>query len=84
MIKVVDFGFAARLSDGKALRTPVFTLPYGAPEVLRQLSDGDPGSVSGQAETTGYSPACDIWSLGVILVSTVTVRFMLSTGLMCS
>ena len=71
VIKVVDFGLAAHLSDGKALRTRVFTLPYGAPEVLHQLSDRDPGAVSGLVETSAYGPACDIWSLGVILVSIV-------------
>ena len=47
--------------DKQSLQTPCFTLPYAAPEVLKQTT----------AEKDGYDESCDLWSLGVILVSTV-------------
>ena len=59
-IKIVDFGFARRMPlDQQRMNSPCFTLQYAAPEVLRQtfLTNGD-----------GYSEACDLWNLGVILV----------------
>lgn len=61
-IKIVDFGFA-RLKPEKeqTMNTPCFTLHYAAPEVLRQALGQD---------KEGYDESCDIWSLGVILVST--------------
>lgn len=40
----------------QVLTTPCYTLPYGAPEVIGRHSNG-------------YTESCDIWSLGVILVS---------------
>lgn len=59
-LKVVDFGFARLLSDeSKMLTTPCYTLTYAAPEVLSTRHDG------------GYTEACDLWSIGVILVSPV-------------
>ena len=36
-----------------------FSIPYGAPEVLEQLNGG----------VNGYNESCDLWSLGMILVS---------------
>jgi len=64
-LKIVDFGFArAKPQTGAAasLKTPVFTLQYAAPEVL---------DIAGFSETcgTGYDESCDLWSIGVILVS---------------
>ncbi len=57
-IKVVDFGFARVLAaDNPTLTTPCFTLGYAAPEVLTTRGDH------------GYTQACDLWSLGVVLVS---------------
>lgn len=53
-IKVVDFGFARLKQEKEVLRTPCFTLPYAAPEVLN-------------GESEGYDENCDLWSLGVIL-----------------
>lgn len=58
-IKIVDFGFARLKPEMKKLETPCFTLPYGAPEVMKQMS----------GTKDGYDEACDLWSLGVILVS---------------
>ena len=55
MLTVIDFGFARILPEApQVLTTPCYTLPYGAPEVL--------------AHGNGYTEACDLWSLGVILV----------------
>ncbi len=56
-LKVIDFGFARKLPEEvHTLTTPCYTLQYAAPEVLSKPSDG-------------YTAACDLWSLGVILVS---------------
>lgn len=54
-IKVIDFGFARlKPPDNQPLKTPCFTLHYAAPELLTH---------------NGYDESCDLWSLGVILVS---------------
>lgn len=45
-------------------KTPCFTVHYAAPEVIDQAL--------GQNEE-GYDASCDIWSLGTILVSEVTI-----------
>ena len=64
-LKVVDFGFAClKPKDEKCLmRTPCFTLQYAAPEVL------DQGLPQTSCSANGYNESCDLWSLGVILVS---------------
>ena len=64
IIKVVDFGFARLLSsdESKTLTTPCYTLAYAAPEVLSTR------------QNHGYTEACDLWSLGVILVSWVHIE----------
>lgn len=60
-IKIVDFGFARlKPETNQTMKTPCFTLHYAAPEVLRQALDQD---------EKGYDASCDLWSLGVILVS---------------
>ncbi|ESO87773.1 hypothetical protein LOTGIDRAFT_166364 [Lottia gigantea] len=56
-IKIIDFGFARLNPENQMLNTPCFTLPYAAPEVLRQATNKD----------HGYDESCDLWSLGVIL-----------------
>ncbi|XP_050404797.1 ribosomal protein S6 kinase alpha-5 [Patella vulgata] len=56
-IKIIDFGFARLNPENQTLNTPCFTLPYAAPEVLRQTTNKD----------HGYDESCDLWSLGVIL-----------------
>ncbi|XP_046341997.1 ribosomal protein S6 kinase alpha-5-like isoform X2 [Haliotis rufescens] len=56
-IKIVDFGFARLNPENQPLKTPCFSLPYAAPEVLRQTTSRE----------TGYDESCDLWSLGVIL-----------------
>ncbi len=63
VLKVVDFGFAHLLSDeSKMLTMPCYTLTYAAPEVLSTRHNG------------GYTEACDLWSIGVILVSLTGTR----------
>ncbi|EDV29862.1 uncharacterized protein TRIADDRAFT_19422 [Trichoplax adhaerens] len=55
-IKIIDFGFARKKVENQPLKTPCFSLPCAAPEVLLQdLPD------------YGYHEACDLWSLGVIM-----------------
>lgn len=55
-VKVIDFGFARSVSEEtQALTTPCYTLVYAAPEVLSSQNKD------------GYTEACDLWSLGVIL-----------------
>lgn len=52
-LRIVDFGFAKQLrAENGLLMTPLYTLQYAAPEVLKMRN---------------YDTACDIWSLGVIL-----------------
>ena len=56
-IKIIDFGFARlKPPDNQPLKTPCFTLHYAAPELLTH---------------NGYDESCDLWSLGVILVSSL-------------
>ena len=57
-IKIVDFGFAQVKSDTEGLTTPCFTLNYAAPEVLKRAL----------IKQGSYNEACDLWSLGVIMV----------------
>ncbi len=54
----MDFGFATLNAKNEQMLTPCFTLPYSAPEVLRQMTH----------RKDGYDESCDLWSLGVILV----------------
>ena len=60
-IKVVDFGFARLKPEMESgMLTPCFTLQYAAPEVLE---------VAVRNSGEGYNESCDLWSLGVVLVS---------------
>lgn len=66
-LKLVDFGFARLLPNSlESLTTPCFTLAYAAPEVL-EIED----------ELPQYNQQCDLWSLGVIMVSKINVIIML-------
>lgn len=60
VIKIVDFGFVRLKQESETMHTPCFTLHYAAPEVLNQRA-------------AGYNENCDLWSLGVILVSTYRI-----------
>ena len=60
-LKVVDFGFARLKPEMESgMLTPCFSLPYAAPEVL---------DTALRTSQEGYNESCDLWSLGVILVS---------------
>lgn len=64
-VKIVDFGFARIKRSCEPLRTPCFTLPYAAPEVM-----------TGQ----GYDEGCDLWSLGAILYFMLSGNQSFGTG----
>lgn len=64
-VKIVDFGFARVKRSCEPLRTPCFTLPYAAPEVM-----------TGQ----GYDEGCDLWSLGAILYFMLSGNQSFDTG----
>lgn len=57
-LKIVDFGFARLKPENQPLQTPCFTAAYAAPEVISQTTT-----------RSGYDESCDLWSLGVIMVS---------------
>lgn len=56
-VKIIDFGFAAELSDGESLNKAYGSPYYAAPEVYNNK---------------GYDQSCDIWSIGVILYILLT------------
>jgi ribosomal protein S6 kinase alpha-5 len=67
-IKIVDFGFAGLKHENQRMHMPCFTLQYAAPEVLKEaLGIG----------THGYDENCDLWGLGMILVSASRVFFLM-------
>lgn len=73
-LKIADFGFARlRPEPQQLLLTPCFTLHYAAPEVLRTAFKPSKPVIhlAGSSEESGggYDESCDLWSLGVILVS---------------
>ena len=55
-VKLIDFGFAKRLSERSNYRTKTNcgTIGYTAPEILMSLSNG-------------YGMSVDIWSLGIMI-----------------
>jgi protein kinase X len=55
-VKLIDFGFAKRLSERSNFRTKTNcgTIGYTAPEILMSLSNG-------------YGMSVDIWSLGIMI-----------------
>ena len=58
------------------MATPLFTLHYAAPEVLENsvLDHRGEGGATGPHESlsvVGYDENCDLWSIGVIMVSFV-------------
>ncbi|KAK3093541.1 hypothetical protein FSP39_017025, partial [Pinctada imbricata] len=68
-VKIVDFGFARFKPEKQPLQTPCFTLPYAAPEVLKQTTK----------DKDGYDESCDLWSLGVILYTMLSGKVPFQT-----
>jgi serine/threonine protein kinase len=67
-LKIVDFGFAKRISAEVGDQTPCFTVDYAAPEVL--LNSTKAAVERARAGGEGieqFLPAVDLWSMGVIL-----------------
>ena len=60
-IKLIDFGFAKRLSSSNKMRTftNCGTVGYTAPEILLNVSQG-------------YSIEADIWSYGILLCELIS------------
>lgn len=54
-LRIVDFGFAKRITDAPGMRRLEYTLDYAAPEMLDQRDDRT------------VTAACDLWSLGATL-----------------
>lgn len=59
-IKLIDFGFAKRLSQSNQMRTHTNcgTIGYAAPELI--------------AGASGYSFPADIWSFGIVICELLT------------
>ncbi|GAU98029.1 hypothetical protein RvY_09232 [Ramazzottius varieornatus] len=65
-LRIVDFGFAKQLrAENGLLMTPLYTLQYAAPEVLKMRN---------------YDTACDIWSLGVIFYTMLSGKSPYASG----
>lgn len=62
MIKISDFGVSKQAIGGTNLQTQVGTYGYLAPEILSTFS----------AETSTYTSAADIWSLGCLVHTLIT------------
>jgi serine/threonine protein kinase len=61
-IRICDFGFAKQLrAENGLLTTPCYTAMYVAPEVLKKQ---------------GYDAACDVWSLGVLVMGVFTIEIL--------
>jgi calcium/calmodulin-dependent protein kinase I len=56
-IKIADFGLSKNLAPNDVLSTMCGSPQYVAPEILEM----------GSGTSEQYSPACDMWSIGVIL-----------------
>ena len=58
-IKLVDFGFARKVSNDSKARTNCGTIGYAAPEVIIGTSQY-------------YTFAADLWSFGILLIELIT------------
>ena len=63
-VKLGDFGVSKRINEHTKLRTPVSTRSYSAPEIL--------GALESSLETSEYTHAVDIWSLGCVMFEVLT------------
>ena len=64
-VKLGDFGLSKKRTDGTAYRTQAGTQQYMAPELFYYVQELD-------TETSEYTSAIDLWSLGCIIYRIVT------------
>jgi serine/threonine protein kinase len=64
-VKLGDFGLSKKRTDGTAYRTHAGTQEYMAPELFYYVPEMD-------VETSEYTNAIDLWSLGCIIYRVVT------------
>jgi serine/threonine protein kinase len=64
-VKLGDFGLSKKQTDGTAYRTRAGTQEYMAPELFYYVQEID-------TETSEYTNAIDLWSLGCIVYRVVT------------
>jgi mitogen-activated protein kinase kinase kinase 1 len=62
VLKIADFGAAARIADLYKFCCLAGTYPYMAPEVVRAK------------EGRRYGPKCDVWSVGCVVIEMATTR----------
>lgn len=62
ILKIADFGAAARIVDRHKFHRLAGTYPYMAPEVVRAK------------EGRCYSAKCDVWSVGCVVIEMATTR----------
>ncbi|CUS10657.1 unnamed protein product [Tuber aestivum] len=63
-VKLGDFGVSKCVNEHTVLRTQIFTRSYSAPEIL--------GVLDSSLETSEYTRAVDIWSLGCVMFEVLT------------
>ncbi|KAG0642206.1 kinase-like domain-containing protein, partial [Tuber brumale] len=63
-VKLGDFGVSKCINKHTMLRTLIFTRSYSAPEIL--------GVLDSSLETSEYTCAVDIWSLGCVIFEVLT------------
>jgi serine/threonine protein kinase len=63
-LKLIDFGFAVKTTEGQRLKEPVGSPQYMAPEIVEIVETGN-GS---------YDHKVDIWAAGVVLYNMITGR----------
>ncbi len=62
ILKISDFGTAAKLVDGHKFHLMAGTAPFMAPEVVR----------ANKAQR--YGAKCDVWSVGCVVIEMATTR----------